>query len=263
MAQAIILPLIERGDFLPHEIFGVVGTKESVKRVADRMPKGIDIVCSCDPRADDVWDLPLKLLAVKPQQLPTIQNSLQNIVNKKSIKPSLLISLLAGVKVSSLEKIFSDMFCVRVVPNIPVLVGAGLTGFSSSKHLSSSDKLLVEKIFSPISEVLELPEKQLDAFLALTSSGPAYVALMVEALADGAVAAGLPRILAIELAQKTLVGTAKLLKEKNIHPGELKDMVSSPGGTTIAALRHLEKAGLRSALIEAVVVAAETSRKMS
>ena len=111
-------------------------------------------------------------------------------------------------------------------------------------------------------DTFEFPEKELDAFLALTSSGPAYLALIAEALADGAVAAGMPRLMAQQLANKTMVGTALLLQKKELHPGELKDMVASPGGTTIAALRHLEKQGLRSSLIEAVVAAAERSREM-
>ena len=121
----------------------------------------------------------------------------------------------------------------------------------------------MEKFFKPISEVLELPETQLDAFLALASSGPAYVALIAEALADGAVAAGLPRLLANYLAHRTLFGTSLLLKEKALHPGQLKDMVASPGGTTITALRQLESAGVRSALMEAVVAAAERSRELA
>ena len=112
-------------------------------------------------------------------------------------------------------------------------------------------------------EVLELPEAQLDAFLALTSSGPAYIALIAEALADGAVAAGLSRDLAGYLAHRTIAGTAALLNNKDLHPGQLKDMVTSPGGTTIAALRKLEKAGIRSALIEAVLAAAERSKELS
>ena len=103
----------------------------------------------------------------------------------------------------------------------------------------------------------------MNSFLALTSSGPAYIALVAEALSDGAVAAGLPRSLATYLAHRTLAGTAHLLKEKDLHPAELKDMVASPSGTTIAALRHLEKAGVRSAFIEGVVIAAERSREMS
>ena len=116
---------------------------------------------------------------------------------------------------------------------------------------------------APIETATSLGASKLDAFLALTSSGPAYVAVIAEALADGAVAAGLPRNLANYLAHRTLAGTASLLNEKELHPGELKDMVASPGGTTITALRHLEKAGLRSALMEAVVLAAERSRELA
>ena len=105
----------------------------------------------------------------------------------------------------------------------------------------------------------ELPESQLDAFLALTSSGPAFVAVVAEALADGAVAAGLPRLLAQRLAHRTLAGSAALMLERDLHPGELKDMVSSPGGTTIAGLQALEAGGVRAALIAAVEAATRRS----
>ena len=118
-------------------------------------------------------------------------------------------------------------------------------------------------LFAQVGEVVELPQAQLDAFLALTSSGPAFVALVAEALADGAVAAGLPRVLAQRMAHRTLAGTAALLQEQELHPAALKDMVSSPGGTTMAGLRQLERQGLRSALIEAVLAAAERSRELA
>jgi pyrroline-5-carboxylate reductase len=121
----------------------------------------------------------------------------------------------------------------------------------------------VEQLFSRVGDVWALPEAQLDAFLALTASGPAFVALAVEALADGAVAAGLPRSLAQSLAQRTLAGTAALLDQKTLHPAVLKDMVSSPGGTTMAGLRQLERSGFRSALLEAVLAAAERSRDLA
>jgi pyrroline-5-carboxylate reductase len=121
----------------------------------------------------------------------------------------------------------------------------------------------VSRLFARVGEVRVLPESQLDAFLALTSSGPAFVALVAEAMADGAVAAGLPRALAHHLAHRTLAGTAALLQEQELHPGQLKDMVSSPAGTTIAGLRQLERAGLRSALLEAVLAAAERSRELA
>ena len=263
MAQAILLPLLEAGDFLPEKVFGVVGHTESIPPLLDQLPKGINVVASNDSRCEEVWLPPVKLLAIKPQQLDEIEE----IVPKESLSNKyqrpLLISLLAGVTLNKLEKTFPGHSCVRAVPNTPVLVKAGLTGLSWGKDVNPDQRKVVRDIFTPISEVLELPENQLDAFLALTSSGPAYVALIAEALSDGAVAAGLSRELAHYLTNETLAGSASLLKEKKLHPGELKDMVASPGGTTIAALRHLEMAGLRSALIEAVVAAAERSRELA
>ena len=263
MAQAIILPLLEKGDFLPEQIFGVVGDKNSISKLVDKLPRGLSVFSSSDRQYNDVWSAPVKLLAIKPQQFDEINQIFckQPILNKQ--KRPLLISVVAGVPLKKLQKSFPDHACVRAVPNTPVLVKSGLTGLSWGDNVNPEQRKIVGEIFHPISEVLELPEKQLDAFLALTSSGPAYVALIIEALADGAVAAGLPRQLAHQLAHKTLSGSALLMKEKNLHPGELKDMVASPGGTTITALRHLEMAGVRSALIEAVVLAAERSRELA
>ncbi len=264
MAEAVILPLLNQGDFLPEDFFSVVGHPASVKRALDHLPDGMRVVSSDDSSALKVWSAPIQLLAVKPQQLDIVQSqALQATQFIKTTSRPILISLLAGVTLEKLKEVFPHHCCFRAVPNTPVLVGAGLTGLAWSDGVTSEQIISVRKLFDPISEVLELPEHQLDAYLALASSGPAFVALMAEALADGAVAAGLPRLLAHYLAHRTFAGTALLLKEKEIHPGELKDMVASPGGTTIKGLRHLEKSGVRSALMEAVVMAAERSREMS
>ena len=263
MAQAILLPFLNRDGVQPAEIFGVVGQKGSIQRVKSQLPSGVQVFSSDDPRSIEVWQAPIKLLAIKPQQLEAVERDVNQIEKTDFASQPLLISVLAGVQLKRLNKIFPEHACVRAVPNTPSLVGAGLTGLAFSGDITGEQHLWVEKLFKPISEVLELPEDQLDAFLALTSSGPAYIALIAEALADGAVAAGLPRVLANHLVHKTLFGTSLLLKEKELHPGQLKDMVASPGGTTITALRHLEKAGIRSALIEAVVAAAERSRELA
>ncbi len=263
MAQALVIPLIERGELSPEQVFGVVGQAATVQLKSDHLPNGLKLVAASDLAANGVWEAPIQLLAVKPQQLESVASVAATIKPELDGRKPLLVSLLAGITLERLEELFPRHICVRAVPNTPSLVGAGLTGLSWGKDISNENqRLSVKRLFLPISEVLELPETQLDAFLALTSSGPAYVALMAEALADGAVAAGLSRELAYHLAHRTLAGTASLLKEKELHPGQLKDMVASPGGTTIAALRHLERAGIRSALIEAVVVAAERSREM-
>lgn len=263
MAQSILIPLINNQDLCPEDVFGVVAHQSSVKRALAQLPKGVSVVCVDDPRAVEVWNAPVKILGVKPQQLDSVLTNFSQLNSANSIPNDLLISLLAGVTLTRLKKSFPDYACVRAVPNTPVLVRGGLTGLSVDVSVSSSQRNKVLEIFQPVSEIFELPEDQIDAFLALTSSGPAYVALIVEALADGAVAAGLPRFLANDLAHKTLYGSSLLLKEKGLHPGQLKDMVASPGGTTIMAIRSLEKAGIRSALMEAVVTAAERSRELA
>ena len=161
-----------------------------------------------------------------------------------------------------LQDFFPGWRVVRTVPNTPALVRQGLVGLAFGDGVIAAQQQRVQSLFAAVGEVLELPESQLPAFLALTSSGPAFVALVAEALADGAVAAGLPRARAHHLAHRTLAGTAALLFEQDLHPGELKDMVSSPAGATIAGIRVLEESNLRSALIEAVVRAAERSREL-
>ena len=262
MAQAILLPLLQEGEFSPEHVFAVVGQQSSAKKIRDKFPSSLQVVASDDEIAKEVWTSPIQLLAVKPQQLEAVASKASLKLESAQASP-ILISLLAGVPIIRLQKLFPEHNCVRAAPNTPALIGEGLTGLSWGKGVTEEQRLCVQKIFLPISEVFELPEHQLDGFLALTSSGPAYVSLMAEALADGAVASGLPRELANFLVHRTLGGTASLLKEKGLHPGELKDMVASPGGTTIAALRHIEKAGVRSALIEAVVAAAERSRELA
>ncbi len=263
MAQAILKPLIKRGDLLPENVFGVVGKEGSVKEIATEFPKGLQIVAAGNSISSEVWNKPIKLLAVKPQQLNDVEESLEDLPLTKGSTRPLLISILAGVNLNRLQKKFPGHCCVRAVPNTPSLVGEGLTALSWGKDVSIDQRIAVQKLFEPISEVLDLPEDLLDPFLALTSSGPAYIALIAESLADGAVAAGLPRSLASYLAHRTLAGTATLLRDKDLHPAQLKDMVASPGGTTITAIRHLEMAGIRSALIEAVVLATERSREFA
>ena len=263
MAKAIVSPLFERGVYESKNVLGIVGSTSSIPSALSDLPKGIKVVSREDALSSEVWRAPLKLLAVKPQQFFEIQESVYSFQSNDQFPKPLLISVLAGITLKSLKNAFPGHTCIRAVPNTPSIVGEGLTGLAWDEEITLDQKILVRQIFEPISEIFELPERQLDSFLALTSSGPAYIALVLEAMADGAVAAGLPRNLSNQLAHKTLSGTASLLREKCLHPAELKDMVASPAGTTISAIRHLELAGLRSALIEAVVLAAQKSRQLA
>jgi pyrroline-5-carboxylate reductase len=252
MAQALLFPLLEAGLVEPDAVRAVVASETSAAALR-QAHHGLDV--DTDPAA--AWAAPVVLLAVKPQQLDLAAQA------AAGGSGGLLVSVLAGVTLERLQRLFPQWQCVRAVPNTPALVRAGLTGLAFGADVDPDQRRWVEQLFAQVGEVHELPEPQLDAFLALTSSGPAFVAVVAEALADGAVAAGLPRLLAQRLTHRTLAGSAALMLERNLHPGELKDMVSSPGGTTIAGLRQLEQAGLRSALIEAVVAAAQRSRELA
>jgi pyrroline-5-carboxylate reductase len=248
MAQALVTPLIESGQFGATSIRAAVASEASCQRLA---ASGLQV--STNPEA--AWACPVVVLAVKPQQLEAAASAAGG-------QGGLLISVLAGVRLQRLQELFPQWRCVRAVPNTPALVRSGLTGLAWGPGVEAAERTWVRQLFGQVGEVLELPEAQLDPFLALTSSGPAFVALVAEALADGAVAAGLPRALASHLAHRTLAGSAALLHEQELHPGQLKDMVGSPAGTTMAGIRQLERAGLRSALIEAVLAATERSREL-
>src|SRR5262249_30728727 len=149
---------------------------------------------------------------------------------------------------------------VRVMPNTPALVGACAAGFSPDEGATRDDVALVERLFNAVGRAYRVPDHLLDAVTGLSGSGPAFVYLIVEALADGGVRVGLPREIALALAAQTVLGGAKMVLETQEHPGALKDAVASPGGTTIAGLHVLERAGVRGALIDAVEAATERAR---
>jgi pyrroline-5-carboxylate reductase len=151
---------------------------------------------------------------------------------------------------------------IRVMPNTPALVGASASAYALGNAATEADAALAQKIFSAVGVAFQLKESLLDAVTGLSGSGPAYVYLMIEALSDGGVAAGLPREVATKLAAQTMLGSAKMVLETGLHPGALKDMVTSPGGTTIEGLHELEKGKVRGVLINAVRAATEKSRKL-
>jgi pyrroline-5-carboxylate reductase len=205
------------------------------------------------------------LLAIKPQVFEAVAKELaQGDGNASPAREQLpvVVSILAGVSLSQLEAAFGRQPVIRAMPNTPATVGAGITAIASGKSVKPSHIEQATAIFQSVGEVVEVPEYLMDAVTGLSGSGPAYVAIMIEALADGGVAAGLPRAIASKLALSTVLGTAQLLQETQMHPAQLKDQVTSPGGTTIAGMRELERAGFRSALIEAVQAAKERSQQL-
>lgn len=198
-------------------------------------------------------------LAVKPDQVKDVLAE----VRRSFTEAHLLISIAAGVPLARLESALPDgARVIRVMPNTPALVGASASGYALGKAARPEDGQLAQKLLASVGVAFPLKESLLDAVTGLSGSGPAYVFLMIEALSDGGVAAGLPRDIATKLAAQTLLGSARLLLETGLHPGALKDMVTSPGGTTIEGLHELEKAGVRGALINAVRAATEKSKKL-
>ncbi|MFX1233245.1 MAG: pyrroline-5-carboxylate reductase, partial [Promethearchaeota archaeon] len=152
---------------------------------------------------------------------------------------------------------------VRVMTNTPALVGAAATVIACNEKVNETDKNFVQRLFNSVGIVVELDEKHLDAVTGLSGSGPAYIFIIIEALADGGVKMGIPRDISQKLAAQTVLGSAKLLLETNKHPGELKDMVATPGGTTITAIHEIESAKLRATLIRAVEAATIKSKSLN
>lgn len=199
------------------------------------------------------------ILSVKPQIVPKILPALKMHDNKK-----LLISIAMGISLTSLEKALpKDTPVIRVMPNTPALVGCGATVFTRGKHASDKDAEVTEKLFSAVGICEEVPENFIDPVTALAGSGPAYVYMIIEAMADGGVKMGLTRSIAYKLAAQTVLGAGTMVRETNIHPGQLKDDVTSPAGSTITGIHHLEKHGLRSALIDAIEAATLRCREVS
>lgn len=208
--------------------------------------------------SDAVSSSDMVMLAVKPGVISSVAKQEAGFWDGK-----LVISIAAGVTMASLCSWIGHQRIARVMPNTPSLVGAGASGFCCGDQVTGADRVAIEAMLSSIGLAAEVTEPQIDGVTGLSGSGPAYVCLMIEAMADGGVLAGLPRPLAMKLATQTVLGTAKMIQETGKHPGELKDAVASPGGTTIAALAVLEHNGLRGALIEAVAASARRSREMA
>lgn len=191
------------------------------------------------------------ILAVKPQNMAELLGEIQPALQPRH----LLMSIAAGITLQQMTDALGERRIIRVMPNTPCLVGASASAFAASPKATAADVQTAERLLSSVGRAVQVPEKLLDAVTGLSGSGPAYVAVMIEALADGGVRMGLPRDLAALLAAQTVLGSAKLLLETGLHPGQLKDMVASPAGTTIAGLHELERGGFRAALIDAVEAA--------
>lgn len=205
-------------------------------------------------------DCEVILLCTKPLD---VRAALGDLSKACSGKPMLVISIAAGITVAALEAAASDQVrVIRAMPNTPALVGKGAAGYCLGSRANAGDAEIARCLLGSVGLAVEVPERLMDAVTGVSGSGPAYVYLIIEALADGGVRVGLPRADAVRLAAQTVLGAAAMVIETGEHPAVLKDMVTSPGGTTIAGLAELERHGLRFALIDAVTAATQRAAEL-
>ena len=247
MAAALVKGLLHSKVVPPHEIIVSDVKEERLQMLHEKHG-----VRTTTDNHELVRDADVVVLSVKPQVIDKVLGAIGNEVRPDQ----LVISVAAGVPVAAMEARLPDgARVVRTMPNTPATVDAGATAIAPGTHATEEDLAIADELFAAVGRVVTLDESLLDAVTGLSGSGPAYVMLMIEALADGGVKVGLHRDTALLLAAQTVYGSAKLLLETGEHPGRLKDMVTSPGGTAIAGLHTLESGGLRRTLIDAVEAA--------
>jgi pyrroline-5-carboxylate reductase len=254
MALALAEGFCRAGLLRPADIIVHDPVPAARERLAARVP-GIRFASS---GAEAAAAARLLVLAVKPQQAATACAEFSAALAPDAV----VVSIVAGLTLRKLADLTGCSSIVRVMPNTPCLVGRGVSVVCRTPEVSTGDLARVLELLAAVGRVHEVEESLLDAVTGLSGSGPGFVALVVEALADGGVKAGLPRSLSLALATETLSGTAALLDQTGEHPAQIKDRVSSPGGTTIAGLAVLEQRGVRGALIDAVVTAAARAREL-
>ena len=199
-------------------------------------------------------------LSVKPQVYQNVINEIKDVIRNNTI----IVSIAAGKTTIEIKEMFGkEIKLVRVMPNTPALVGEGMAAIYPCPEIQPDELELVCKIFNSFGKSEIVTEGQMDVVTGLSGSSPAFIFMIIEAMADGAVLEGMPRNQAYKFAAQTVLGSAKMVLETGKHPGELKDMVCSPAGTTIEGVAELEKAGVRSSIINAVKVATEKSKNMS
>ena len=253
MAEALIGGVLAAGVSVPDSIRAT--DPVAARREALKSRFGIRVG---EENAKAAQEADLVVLAVKPQAMPAVLNDVGSALAGK-----LVVSIAAGVTTAWIgERIVTPRGFVRAMPNTPALVREGVTALAYQAGLQAEDLEAVRVLFEAVGSVISVEERLMDAVTGLSGSGPAYVFVAIEALADGGVKMGLPRATAELLAAQTVLGAARMVLERGEHPAKLKDQVASPGGTTIAGLYQLEAGGMRSCLIAAVEAATKRSQEL-
>lgn len=256
MGSAILRGVLAADYLRPSDMVICDVSRRKLEELSKEMP---GISCT-DSAQEAVEACDMVILAVKPQYLGSVIEAIREAVHGKAV-----ISIAAGWTVAMLEDALegTEATCLRVMPNTPAMVGEGMTALCDNSTFSKEDFSFAKGIFDACGRTVVLPEQLFDGVIAISGSSPAYVFMMIEAMADAGVKEGLPRACAYEMAAQALLGSALMVLQSGTHPASLKDAVCSPGGTTIEAVEMLEKRGFRAAIMDAMGACAEKSRNMS
>ena len=254
MGSAMVGGLIKSGFVNKEDLIISTKTESSAKRLEEELEVNITLDNREVVKASDVI-----FLAVKPYMYKAVIEEIKEVLSKDK----LIVTIAAGVSIKDMEDWLGAGYkVIRTMPNTPALVGEAMSAICINKNVSKEELEYTCNLFKSFGEYVELDEKDFHGFIALCGSSPAYVFVFIEAMADAAVKLGIPRAKAYRMAAQSVLGSAKMVLDTGKHPGELKDMVCSPGGTTIEAVAELEKQGFRNAVIEALVKCAEKSKSM-
>lgn len=262
MGSSILSGILEAGLYAREDVLVSCRSESSKDKITEEF--GVNIVSNSEvARSSDVI-----FLAVKPNVFEEVIPEISKALPEN--KTPLIISIAAGMTIAKIEKMFAEAHLfgreiklIRSMPNTPALVGEAMSALCVNSNVTSEDRELALKIFESFGQAEFVDEKLMDAVIGVSGSSPAYIYMLIEAMADGAVLAGMPRSQAYKFAAQSVLGSAKMVLETDAHPGELKDSVCSPGGTTIEGVATLEKLGFRDAIIAAEKACIDKSIKMS
>ena len=253
--EALISGLLSSGWAKPGDIVATGRRQEHLDGLVER--HGIDATLA---NADAVKDAEVVVIAVKPQDIETLLAEIRGAVTSKQT----ILSIAAAIPTALIERHLDDgVPVVRAMPNAPVTVHEGMAGVAAGAHAGEDSIAIAEEVLRSVGRSVRVEEPYMDAVTAVSGSGPAYFALLAESMIEAGILLGLSREIATDLVVQTMLGTAKLLRDEKMHPVELREMVTSPGGTTISAIRELEQAGVRAAFLNAIQAAMLRSKELA
>jgi pyrroline-5-carboxylate reductase len=255
IGESLIAGLLRSGWREPAEIVATARREER----AQELSEGYGVETSLS-NAEAVVGAVVVVIAVKPQDFEVLLGEVSSVIGTDQT----VLSIAAAIPTSAIERRLADgVPVVRAMPNAPATVHEGIAGICAGSHADDEHLALAEEVLTHLGAVVRVPEAYMDAVTAVSGSGPAYFALLAEAMIEAGILLGLGREISTQLVVQTMLGTAKLLRDEQMHPVELREMVTSPGGTTIRAIRELERAGVRAAFLNAIQAAMERSQELA